>query len=300
MSNLPWIEKYRPHSLEDIIGQKHIVDCVRKLIQTKHFPNMIFSGPQSTGKTTLALCIINELCTDTRNILELNASDARGIDTVRDVIYKFAITHSNELKIIILDEIDAMTHEAQIYLNYIIDKFSLNCRFIFICNYINKIEQSLLSRCVSFVFNKLNTDFLLTSIIKLEKEDFQIEDKQLLIKLLDYDIRKIYNTIQLLQYYDRTITNDVLYDFLNMPSLSLIQNIYQLLKNNSNSIRFKFDTINKMIVSLSFNHIINELFNYSLSIEDFENISLFADIELKMLVANNYEINLLYLIAYFI
>jgi replication factor C subunit 3/5 len=207
----PWIEKYRPKTINNIIGQEHITNCINNFLNNNHLPNLLFSGPQSTAKTTLAHCITNQIFKNGfHSVLELNASDDRGIDTVRELIYNFVNTKNfiDNIKIIILDEIDAMTYDAQLLLNNIIDNNITNCRFIFICNYINKIALSLQSRCLHIVFKNLTINYLSKCIDLLSiNESFKTENNIKLIQLCNRDIRKIYNLLQMLKYYNESITN---------------------------------------------------------------------------------------------
>lgn len=275
MNNI-WIEKYRPKNINEIIGQKPITDTINNFIINKHFPNLLLVGQQSLGKTTLALCIVKQF-----NIfyLELNASNDRGIDTVKETIYKFVLSNYYKQKIIILDEIDSMTIESQLLLVTIIDNYSKHCRFILICNYINKLSPMLLSRCCIFMFNKINEQYLINSINNLEKsESFKIENKKEFISLFDYDIRKIFNSIQLLKYYETNniISSDITRQYLNIP---IKKEIIRSLENKN--------------IENEYN--ITHLFEYFLEKKDYKNIILLAEIELNG--NKNNKIDNLYLIS---
>ena len=163
--NRPWVEKYRPRILDDIINQKGIVKRLKQFVNDKSMPHLIFAGPAGTGKTTSALAIVRELYDRkmlvNRTYLELNASDARGIDVIRTYIKDFAKARPPidiSFKILILDEADNMTSPAQQALRRTMEKYTNNCRMILICNYSNKIIPPIQSRCVVFRFSSLNND----------------------------------------------------------------------------------------------------------------------------------------------
>ena len=166
MSHLMWSEKYRPHSLEDIVNQTEIVRGISNLIKTPDLPHLLFAGPAGVGKTTAAICIAKELLGPSweQNTLLLNASDERGIKMVRERVKGFAAWSSPTgeevvrklFKFIILDEADEMTFDAQTALRTIIEQSAGNTRFIIICNYLSQIIEPLQSRCVVFRFSRLS------------------------------------------------------------------------------------------------------------------------------------------------
>ncbi|KAJ1829872.1 Subunit of heteropentameric Replication factor C (RF-C), partial [Coemansia sp. RSA 2703] len=138
--NLPWVEKYRPTSLDELVSQSDIVDTLQRFIDDGKLPHLLFYGPPGTGKTTTILAIARKLYGKNMGsmVLELNASDDRGIDVIRDQIKTFASTRtvfSSGLKLVILDEADAMTTPAQAALRRVIEKYTKNVRFCIICNY---------------------------------------------------------------------------------------------------------------------------------------------------------------------
>ncbi len=163
--NRPWVEKYRPRILDDVVNQKGIVKRLKQFVKDKSMPHLIFAGPAGTGKTTSALAIVRDLygrrMLVNRTYLELNASDARGIDVIRTYIKDFAKARPPidiSFKILILDEADNMTSPAQQALRRTMEKYTNNCRMILICNYSNKIIPPIQSRCVVFRFSSLNND----------------------------------------------------------------------------------------------------------------------------------------------
>jgi replication factor C small subunit len=187
-----WVEKYRPIKLEQVINQKEIVNGLKNLIKNPYeIPHLLFAGPAGVGKTTTALCIARELLGEDwqRNTLELNASDERGIKMVRERVKEFAAvmklaTDTKDdvsFRIIILDEADEMTSEAQTALRRIIEDSSKTTRFIIICNYLSQIIEPIQSRCVVFRFMRLAKEDVIGYLKMIcEKERVNYEEKALL------------------------------------------------------------------------------------------------------------------------
>ena len=191
LSNLMWVEKYRPIKLEQVINQKEIVNGLKNLVKNPYeIPHLLFAGPAGVGKTTTALCIARELLGEDwqRNTLELNASDERGIKMVRERVKEFAAvmklaTNTKDdvsFRIIILDEADEMTSEAQTALRRIIEDSSKTTRFIIICNYLSQIIEPIQSRCVVFRFMRLAKEDVIGYLKMIcEKEGVKYEEKAL-------------------------------------------------------------------------------------------------------------------------
>lgn len=202
--NLPWVEKYRPTDLSEVYGQTEIVTILRKFISENKLPHLLFYGPPGTGKTSTIVALAREIYGKNYSnmVLELNASDDRGIDVVRNQIKDFASTRqifSKGFKLIILDEADAMTNAAQNALRRIIEKYTKNTRFCILANYSHKLTPALLSRCTRFRFQPLPTEAIERRIANvLVHEGIQLSDdaEKALIKLSRGDMRRVLNVLQ--------------------------------------------------------------------------------------------------------
>lgn len=203
--NLPWVEKYRPQKLGDLISHDDIVKTIRKFIESDRLPHLLFYGPPGTGKTSTILACAKELYSPQQfnsMVLELNASDDRGIGIVRGQIMNFASTRTmftSKFKLIILDEADAMTNDAQSALRRVIEKYTSNVRFCIIANYLSKIIPAIQSRCTRFRFAPLNSVQILPRlnyVIEQEKLNVTESAKKALLKLGEGDMRKVLNILQ--------------------------------------------------------------------------------------------------------
>ena len=196
-----WVEKYRPQTLEEYVGNKIIKDKIADYLKQGSIQNLLFHGVAGTGKTTLAKLIAKNLNCD---LLYINASDERGIDTIRDKIIPFASSMSfNDVKIVILDEADYITPQAQATLRNVIESCSKTTRFIFTCNYLERIISPLQSRCQTFEITPPSKDEVIDLICEISvKEGFKINtlpNTNNVLSIVDThypDIRKIVNTIQ--------------------------------------------------------------------------------------------------------
>ena len=201
-----WVEKYRPTKIADIINQKEIVGSLRSLLKnTSEMPHLLFSGSAGVGKTTTALCLAREILGDTwrEYTLELNASDERGINMVRERVKKFArfsgLDTNIPFKLVILDEADEMTSDAQTALRRIIEDTSKHCRFIMIANNISKIIEPLQSRCAVFKFTRISEEEVvshLEEICKKEKIKYNENGLKSLYLYSEGDMRHSINMLQ--------------------------------------------------------------------------------------------------------
>ncbi|XP_012284874.1 replication factor C subunit 5 isoform X2 [Orussus abietinus] len=240
--NLPWVEKYRPSKLVDLISHEEIIDTINKFIRVNQLPHLLFYGPPGTGKTSTILACAKQLYTPaqfTSMVLELNASDDRGIGIVRGQILSFASTRTifnAGFKLIILDEADAMTNDAQNALRRIIEKYTDNVRFCIICNYLSKIIPALQSRCTRFRFGPLSpTQILprLDHIIQKEKLTVTEDGKNALMTLSGGDMRKVLNVLQSTALAFGTVNEHNVYTCVGHPLPSDIKEILNWLLNES-------------------------------------------------------------------
>lgn len=222
MSYEMWAEKYRPKSLKSIINQKEIVDRLKSFVKAKNVPHCIFAGPPGTGKTTAALCLAMDLYGKEyrEHLMELNASDERGIKIVRETVKTFARTRSiGEIpfKILILDEADNMTSDAQQALRRTMERFTETCRFIMIANYSGKIIEPLQSRCAPFRFSYMSQedqDKYLQNIIEKEKIEILDEGYSAIFEVSQGDLRKATNTIQAAASMGKIIDAETVYSVI--------------------------------------------------------------------------------------
>lgn len=222
--NIPWVEKYRPTNFENIILDPLNKRFFENLIKKRYFPNMLFYGQPGTGKTTTIINIVNQFLNRTNNefnesIIHLNASDERGIDIIRNQINIFVKSNhlfNKQLKIIILDEVDYMTKNAQQALKYILQNTCENVRFCLICNYISKIDINLKNEFICIRFNQLPKPNIINLVENIcEKETLTISANNIekIYNLHKNDIRTIINYIQLnsMQYIiDDSIYHNIL------------------------------------------------------------------------------------------
>ena len=198
-----WIEKYRPRSLSQIVGQEAITSRLKGYVEKKDLPHLLFSGPAGVGKTTSSVAIAQEIYGEgwKENFLELNASDERGIDVVRNRIKNFARSSFGkyDYKIIFLDEADSLTKDAQSALRRTMEQFSHNTRFILSCNYSNRIIDPIQSRCAVFRFPPLSDEAISEKVREIAQEEgITITEGGVgaIIYVSQGDMRKAINSLQ--------------------------------------------------------------------------------------------------------
>lgn len=202
--DMMWIEKYRPKTIDEIIGQDETKTRLKGFVESKSLPHLLFAGPPGTGKTSTVITLATEIFGEgniSGNLLELNASDDRGIDIIRNEVKDFAKTLPIDapFKIISLDEADALTSAAQHALRRTMEKYVSSSRFVLLCNYPGKIIEPIQSRCAFFRFQRLGDDVIkeqMEYISKQENVDYTSKGLDMLVKVSNGDLRKAINVLQ--------------------------------------------------------------------------------------------------------
>ena len=247
-SQRPWVEKYRPLTLGDVVAHDHILETLRRLMNSKGMPHLLFYGPPGTGKTTTVQACARELFGSGNlkaSVLELNASDDRGIDVVRNEIKDFASTGAFGggffgaagaqaskgtdaeparpavgYKLVVLDEADQMSNEAQSALRRVIEKYTKNVRFCILCNHVNKIIPAVQSRCTRFRFSPVQKGAMLPRLAEIAKAEGVKADEIGLgaaFKLSNGDMRRCLNLLQACALAKGEITEDAVYEVAGNP-----------------------------------------------------------------------------------
>ncbi|MEM5813344.1 MAG: replication factor C small subunit [Candidatus Aenigmatarchaeota archaeon] len=246
-----WTEKYRPKKFSEIIGQEEVVKRLEAFVRNNTLPHCLFAGPAGVGKTTTALVIAHELFGENwhQNFLELNASDERGIDTIRTKVKDFARTVplGYGFKIIYLDEADALTRDAQQALRRMMEKFAGITRFILACNYVSKIIIPIQSRTAIFKFKPISEKAMrkfLEKIAKNEKLKVDDESYSVIYHISEGDMRRAINILQTAAQIKTTITPDVIYSVSSNPNPEEVKKMLELALNK------KFEEARKILISL--------------------------------------------------
>lgn len=226
--NTLWVEKYRPNQLADYIGNEHIKDKVKIYLDNEDVPHLLLAGPAGTGKTTLAKLIASNLDCD---LLYINASDENSIDVMRDKIKSFSSSIGfRKWRLVILDESDYITQNAQAALRNLMETFSKNCRFILTCNYVEKIIDPIQSRCQTFLVvppSRKDVAVHIAKILTKENVSYTPEDLVTVINSGYPDIRRILNSCQ-----RQVIEGNLVIDKQSMVEAGYMDKILEVLKHN--------------------------------------------------------------------
>ena len=245
MSTIPFVEKYRPSCMDDIILNNINKTIINNIIKTTSYPNLLLYGPPGTGKTTTVINLVKQIQNSSNKslLLHLNASDERGIDTIRNQITRFINSKplfSSGIKFIILDEVDYMTKSAQLALKYLLQQYNNKAVFCLMCNYISKIESTLKSEFIELKFNKLpkeNIVLFLKEIARKEQISIDDDDIHQLQELFDSDIRSMINYLQL--NYTGSFVNRI-----KMSTNDNIKVLFLEIKKESN-LKIKLEMVEK-------------------------------------------------------
>jgi len=257
----PWVEELRPKMMSEIVANKDIINILNTYIENQSFPHLILYGPPGTGKTSIMnVCAYKLYNNNSINlVLRINASEERGIETIRNKVKEFVLTkifdNEYKFKLVILDEADSMTFSAQGMLRRIIEDFTENARFCLICNKIKNIDPAIQSRCVSFRFSQLDDKLIKEKVINicsLKKIKYTDDGLDFLIHISNGDMRRVINNIQTVFLTYKIISIDNVSKCLSYPTEQDIEFIINTTKKNNllNSVNIIRDFIEEKQLSI--------------------------------------------------
>ncbi len=308
-----WVEKYRPQTLDDVVGQEDTVERLKAYVQNNSIPHMMFAGPPGTGKTTSAIALAKDLWGDDwkGRFLELNASDERGIGVVRGKIKEFArvsTTDRTGFKIVFLDEADALTHDAQSALRRTMERYTHTTRFVLSCNYSSKIIDPIQSRCAVFRFRPLQTDQIKKYIRKIAKDEsveITADGVEALVFVAKGDLRKTVNTLQVAATLGGTVDADAIYKTTSTARPDEVKALIETaLDGDFMAARNRLDGL-LIDYGLSGEDVIRQIHRsvFDLTIPDIKKVHLIdkvGEIEFRLVEGSNERIQIEALLAHFV
>jgi replication factor C small subunit len=235
---LPWVEKYRPRSLDEIVNQEEVVSSLKNILQTKAVPHMLFAGPPGVGKTATAHAFARDLFgpnyIENGYFLEINASDERGIQTIREKVKMFARQipmGEYSFKILFLDESDQLTDDAQHAFRRVMEQFSVTCRFILAANYSNRMIEPIQSRCAVFRFKPLSKIHIIQYLKRIaDNEGLEVDDQayEVIYDFSEGDMRKAINILQACASISKRIEEKTVYEVMGYVSRGEVRRILEL------------------------------------------------------------------------
>ncbi len=273
--DIMWTEKYRPVKLDEIIDHDEIKKRLKGFVQSGNLPHLLFAGPPGTGKTSAGMALANEIFGKDslrNNLLELNASDDRGIDTIRNQVKDFAMTLPSgdaKFKIIMLDEADSLTPAAQQALRRTMERFAVTSRFILLCNYPGKIIEPIQSRCAFFRFSPIPQKEIKKKLIEIaQNENVSYTDEGLstLIQESNGDMRKALNIMQATVSYGGKITKSAVFSTIGTVDTEEIKKLIDTSKHNfSQAMKSLQDLL--FVKGIAGNEILRRIFQFIDSLE---------------------------------
>ena len=308
-----WVEKFRPMKLDDVFGQDETIERLKSYVRSRNLPHLLFTGPPGVGKTASAVSIAREMFGDfwNENFTELNASDERGIDIVRNKIKTFAKTApigGASFKIIFLDEADALTNDAQSALRRTMEKYSGNCRFILSCNYSSKIIEPIQSRCAIYRFRSLTEDAVSKRIRYIaEAEELPITEDGInaLVYVSGGDMRKAVNSLQAAAFIQKDINAETVY---KITATARPEDVSDLIRTAlSGKFKEARDKLNMLVFDqgLSADDVMSQIYRALFKIEDLTDkemirlIDAVGEADFRITEGANEKIQLEALIAHF-
>jgi len=310
---IPWIEKYRPRALAQIIDQEAVVNSLKTIVSTRSVPHMLFTGPPGVGKTATAHAFASDLFgeryVEDGHFMEINASDERGIDVIREKVKGFARTipiGGVGFKILLLDEADQLTAEAQHAFRRVMEQFSATCRFILAANYSNRIIEPIQSRCAVFRFRPIELEHISKAVERIARgEGLQIAGSavEALYKVTEGDLRKCINLLQAASTYSRKIDEALVYQVAGVVWAGEVRRLLeQAIAGKMEEVRNSLRTI-LYVNGASERDLISQIYRdiFYLSIPEknkLELLSLLGEVDFRISQGANPEIQLMMFLAH--